>query len=94
MDDDATGMRNHAGSCRRSARRNLRDSSLSTTGPSEVVARAPRRNGPPHPPFGHLLPGGEKGMVCDSAERDDRGGGNKRSPSPLGERAGVRGLGR
>ena len=49
--------------------------------------------GPPHPPFGHLLPGGEKGMVDASAQRGRRGGAGKRSPSPRGrgERGGVRG---
>ena len=36
---------------------------------------------PPHPPFGHLLPDGEKGTLYDSAEQDRRGGA-KRSPSP------------
>ncbi len=49
--------------------------------------------GPPHPPFGHLLPGGEKGMVDASAQRGRRGGAGKRSPSPSGrgERGGMRG---
>ena len=46
--------------------------------------------GPPHPPFGHLLPGGEKGTVA-SPQGWRRGAGN-RSPSPRdGERDGVRG---
>ena len=47
-----------------------------------IPSQTPRRNCPPHPPFGHLLPGGEKGTVAAFAEREQRGGGNKRSPSP------------
>ena len=35
------------------------------------VAGADRE--PPHPPFGHLLPGGEKGTVDASAERQTHG---------------------
>jgi hypothetical protein len=38
--------------------------------------------GTPHPPYGHLLPGGEKGTVKALAERKQRRGGIKRSPSP------------
>src|SRR5438045_6013132 len=37
---------------------------------------------PPHPPFGHLLPAGEKGTVCDSAQQADLRRANRRSPSP------------
>ena len=58
------------------------DSSLNTTEPTVVRARAPRRKYPPHPPFGHLLPAGEKGTAITSAEGEDRRGGNQRSPSP------------
>ncbi len=49
---------------------------------------------PPHPPFGHLLPGGEKGTVPAPAERVACRGESERTPSPPGERAGVRGFGR
>src|SRR5579864_2122769 len=42
--------------------------------------RSPYR--PPHPPFGHPLPGGEKDMVNALAERKERRPGAKRSPSP------------
>jgi hypothetical protein len=59
-----------------------RDSSRNTTEPSGVKACAPRRNDPPHPPFGHLLPGGEKGTILAAAEREYPGGRAKRSPSP------------
>src|SRR5262249_11106766 len=34
---------------------------------------------PPHPPFGHGLPGGEKGTVIASVERDERRGGDNQS---------------
>ena len=37
---------------------------------------------PPHPPFGHLLPGGEKGTVPAPAERVDCRGESERTPSP------------
>ena len=39
------------------------------------------RGGPPHPPFGHLLPGGEKGTVIAVAEGEVLGGMTERSPS-------------
>ena len=58
------------------------ESSLNTTEPSGVMARSPRRKYPPHPPFGHLLPGGEKGTVPAPAERVDCRGEPERSPSP------------
>ena len=45
---------------------------------------------PPHPPFGHLLPVGEKGTVVAFAERQALSGGGRRSPSP---RAAGRGVG-
>src|SRR5438045_2557938 len=37
---------------------------------------------PPHPPFGHLLPGGEKGTARAAAAWAGRRGGASRSPSP------------
>jgi hypothetical protein len=52
------------------------DSSLNTTGPEGVKARGSSRNPPPHPPFGPLLPGGEKGTVLAIARRGYRRGGN------------------
>ena len=36
----------------------------------------------PHPPFGHLLPDGEKGMVNASAKPSNPGQVARRSPSP------------
>ncbi len=47
-----------------------RDSSLINTEPRGVRARVPRRKYPPHPPFGHLLPGGEKGTALALAVRE------------------------
>ncbi len=46
------------------------------------MARSRRRKYPPHPPFGHLLPGGEKGTVPAPAERVDCRGESERTPSP------------
>src|SRR5262249_49457686 len=72
---------------------------------SQAVALAPRSGGgggvrglrwprpPPHPPFGHLLPGGEKGGLS-SAERDNRRGGDTRSPSPHREEGWGEGVAR
>src|SRR5689334_222987 len=37
---------------------------------------------PPHPPFGHLLPQGEKGTVERPRRATDQRGDEKRSPSP------------
>ncbi len=40
------------------------------------------RDGPPHPPFGHLLPAGEKGTVIAVAQGEARSETRERSPSP------------
>jgi hypothetical protein len=57
------------------------------------VAPIAEAHGPPHPPFGHLLPGGPggvKGTIAASAELAWRCGGDPRSTSP---RALGRGMG-
>jgi hypothetical protein len=56
------------------------------------AARMSRASGgpPPHPPFGHVRPAGEQGMVSLS-ERNNRAGGSKRWRSP--HRGGDRGEG-
>ncbi len=60
--------------------------------PHDWVAHTAEAEGePPHPPFGHLLPVGEKGAVDACAERETHGGARKRSPSPRRGEAGVRG---
>ena len=52
------------------------------------VAHAAEADGePPHPPFGHLLPGGEKGTVIARAERARREGRQWR-PRPEGRGSG------
>jgi hypothetical protein len=62
---------------------------VDTTAPNLLEVACARADRPPHPPFGHLLPSGEKGTVYASAERGVRRGAIQRSPSPQrGERRG------
>ena len=63
---------------------------------STVGLRAAEADGePPHPPFGHVLPVGDKGTVNASAKPSDPGQAAKRSPSPRrGEGRGEGGFAR
>jgi hypothetical protein len=60
-----------------------RDASLNTTTVSPMGIPFSPADSPPHPPCGHLLPGGEKRMASASAKGNAPGRAGDRSPSPL-----------